>query len=196
MKTINIKGKEYVPVNERIKYFRDNYKNYRIVSNFIEINKEFCVIKSEILDDAGNVLATGFAREVNGDTYINKTSYVENCETSAIGRALGIFGIGIDEAVASADEIVNAVEKQNIKASDTRAKVIKLTDIPNKKGVDAGKSWKQLLDNASKLSRLGSYIKWCKENKNIDVILDEEFEKYINAIEVEGGMEGADNDTN
>ena len=60
----------------------------------------------------GNVRATGYAYEKEGSTFINKTSYIENCETSAIGRALGIFGIGIDGSVASAEEVRNAKANQ------------------------------------------------------------------------------------
>ena len=55
---------------------------------------------------------TGVAYENEGSTYINKTSYIENCETSAVGRALGMLGIGIDVSIASADEMINEVNNQ------------------------------------------------------------------------------------
>ena len=58
------------------------------------------------------VLATGTAYEKENSTIINKTSYIENCETSAVGRALGMAGFGIDTSVASAEEVQNAIAQQ------------------------------------------------------------------------------------
>jgi len=113
MKTVDIKGKPYIEVNERLKYFRNYYAGYRLISWIHHLDDKICVIRASIQDPAGNEVATGIAREVNGSTYINKTSFVENCETSAWGRALGNFGIGIDTAVASAEEVQNAVAQQN-----------------------------------------------------------------------------------
>ena len=60
--------------------------------------------------------ASGHAEERRGSSFINKTSYVENCETSAWGRALGNFGIGLDTSVASYDEVANAIKNQTTKA--------------------------------------------------------------------------------
>ena len=59
------------------------------------------------------LIGSGTAEEEKGSTYINKTSYVENCETSAWGRALGCIGIGLDTSVASAEEVINAVNNQD-----------------------------------------------------------------------------------
>jgi len=113
LKTINIKGKKYVEVNERLKYFRSNYPNYSLVSTITHIDSEMVVVKSDILNPEGMVLASGHAHEEKGANYINKTSYVENCETSSWGRALANFGIGIDESVASAQELQMAISKDS-----------------------------------------------------------------------------------
>tara|TARA_R100000329_G_scaffold150599_2_gene143929 strand:- start:657 stop:1133 length:477 start_codon:yes stop_codon:yes gene_type:complete len=112
MKTIKIKGKDYIEVNERIKFFRENFPDYSLTSEVIEKTPESILIKATIKTQDGVVVATGMAEEIKGTTYINETSYVENCETSAWGRALGNFGIGIDTSVASADEVVNATNSQ------------------------------------------------------------------------------------
>ena len=112
MKTIKIKGKDYIEVNERIKFFRANFSDYSLTSKVIEKTPESILIKATIKNQDGVVVATGMAEEIKGTTYINETSYVENCETSAWGRALGNFGIGIDTSVASADEVVNATNSQ------------------------------------------------------------------------------------
>ena len=65
------------------------------------------------MNEEGRVLANGLAEEFKGSTFINKTSYVENCETSAWGRALGNLGIGLETSVASADEMQNAIANQD-----------------------------------------------------------------------------------
>lgn len=120
LKTINIKGKEYVEVNERIKYFRSAKKYEKWGLETIKIKDEVCQQKKDrlvqfrcvIFDENKMIRATGHAEEYMGSSYINKTSFVENCETSATGRALGNLGIGIDTSVASAEEVGNAIANQ------------------------------------------------------------------------------------
>jgi hypothetical protein len=114
-KTTNIKGKEYVEVNERIKYFRfsEDYKGWSLSSEIVHLDADSCVIRAEIRDDQWVLRATGFAQEDKSSSYINKTSYVENCETSAWGRALANLGIGIDTSIASSNEVSMAISKQS-----------------------------------------------------------------------------------
>ena len=115
METIDIKGKEYVQVHERVKEFRRLHPGGSIVTTLLENAEGWCVFKAEIsVEGEGSaIVATGHAREKEGDSFINKTSYLENCETSAIGRALGCLGIGIDASMASADEVGNAQQQQS-----------------------------------------------------------------------------------
>ena len=118
-KTTNIRGKQYVEVNERIKFFRqeDEYKNWTISTEFTALDSEMCVCKAVIADTNQRVVATGHAHEERSGSHINKTSYVENCETSAIGRALAMMGIGIDTSIASANEVNDAIAKQSADSS-------------------------------------------------------------------------------
>ena len=111
LKTVNIKGKEYVEVNERIKAFREMYANGSIMTEIVAHEGGVVVMKAVIVVD-GQIVSTGHAYEKEGSTFINKTSYIENCETSAIGRALGSLGIGIDTSVASVEEVANAIKQQ------------------------------------------------------------------------------------
>jgi hypothetical protein len=113
-KTTNIRGKQYVEVNERIKFFRqeEQYKNWGINTEFPMLNTEECLCRATITDKDGIVIAVGHAHEVKGSSNINKTSYVENCETSAVGRALAMLGIGIDASIASANEVQGALAKE------------------------------------------------------------------------------------
>jgi len=110
MKKINIKGKEYIEVNERLKHFRENYKGYSLESEVLEKTDSSIMIKAIIKDAESKIIATGLAEEIKGSTFINKTSYVENCETSAWGRALGNLGIGIETSIASYEEVKNAID--------------------------------------------------------------------------------------
>jgi len=134
MKTIDIKGKPYVMVNERLKEFREKYPNYSLTSEIIELTEDRVVMKATINYGDG-VLATGHAYEDKDSTFINKTSFIENAETSAWGRALANFGIGIDESVASADEVVTAIEQQKDKPwlehKEFDAAVRKLNETPD-----------------------------------------------------------------
>ena len=119
--SIDIHGKEYVMVNERIKIFRDQFEGWSLVSELVKLTDDCCVVKATVTDKEGNVKATGYAQEDRSSSNINKTSYVENCETSAWGRALANLGIGIDAAIASTEEVVNAVMNQNPDAFSDKA---------------------------------------------------------------------------
>ena len=114
MKSVNIKGKNYIMVNERLKHFRANYLGWYLTSEIVSLTEDSCVIKAIIADADGRIVATGLAQEDRTSSMINKTSFVENCETSAWGRALGNLGIGIDESIASAEEVDIAIKKQEI----------------------------------------------------------------------------------
>lgn len=115
MKSVNIKGKEYITVNERLIYFRKQatFKGWRIVEDLIELNEKEGVFKVNIVDVNDNIISSAHAQEYRDASYINKTSFLENGFTSALGRALGYLGIGIDISIATADEMVNAINNQN-----------------------------------------------------------------------------------
>jgi len=112
MKKIDIKGTDYVMVNERIKAFREMHPLGSILTKIESLNDGVVVMKCEVVVD-GHVVAVGHAYEKDGSSFINKTSYIENCETSAIGRALGVLGIGIDTSIASYEEVANAKKQQS-----------------------------------------------------------------------------------
>ena len=113
LKTIDVKGKGYVEVNERIKAFRELCPNGSIETNIEHLENGVVVMSCTIKDENGKVLSKAHAYEKENSTFINKTSFIENCCTSATGRALGYLGIGIDTSVASAEEVQNAIIQQN-----------------------------------------------------------------------------------
>jgi len=117
-KTVSIHGKEYKPVALRVSEFRGSelYNGWSIITDMVQSEGDMVVIKASVLNDADRIIATGYAEEVRGSTNINKTSALENCETSAIGRALACLGLAGTE-YASADEVSNAITQQNIMAA-------------------------------------------------------------------------------
>lgn len=118
-KTTNIRGKQYVEVNERIKFFRTEpkYDGWSLETELISLDENSCVVRAIIKNPEGFVVGTGFAQEDRSSSMVNKTSYVENAETSAWGRALANLGIGIETSIASAQEVQVAIGKQNLTAS-------------------------------------------------------------------------------
>ena len=143
IKTTKVKGKDYAEVPQRVKAFRKLYPMGRISTEIISLESGVCVMRAEAWtrDDNGNdlLLATGTAYEKESSSYINKTSYIENCETSAIGRALGFCGLGIDTSIASAEEVGNAIEnqKKSKKISASEVRKIKLTLEDTNSNIDA-----------------------------------------------------------
>ncbi len=113
--TTDIKGKDYAEVNQRIKAFRMVCPGGGIHTDMVSNENGVCVFRATVLDEEQNVLGTGTAYEKESSSFINKTSYIENCETSAVGRALGMCGFGIDTSVASYEEVTNAINNQGDK---------------------------------------------------------------------------------
>lgn len=143
IQTTDIKGKAYAEVNQRIKAFRMVYPEGYIHTHFFRLENGICTILAEVgyysADGAKIELGTGTAEEKEGSTFINKTSYIENAETSAVGRALGMAGFGIDVSVASAEEVQNAINNQPISKKEQtvlknmiEAKGYKVEEIINK----------------------------------------------------------------
>lgn len=118
MKRTNIKGKDYIDVANRVQGFWALFPEGRIETELLNFDGEMCVFKASVYN-MGALLATGHAWEVKGATPINRTSFLEVCETSAIGRAIGNAGIGSTESIASADEVMNAQEAQERRHTPT-----------------------------------------------------------------------------
>lgn len=116
LKATDIKGKPYMEVNQRIKAFRMVYPTGYIHTDMASNTNGVCIFRTDVgyYDSEGNKieLATGTAYEKEGEGFINKTSYIENAETSCVGRALGMAGFGVDASVASAEEVQNAILQQ------------------------------------------------------------------------------------
>lgn len=115
-KAVDIKGKKYVLVSDRVLYLSDTIKDYSIETEVIitpkDVDKTW-VVKATLKTPKGQYV--GHAQEVIGDGYINKSSALENAETSAVGRACAMAGIGVIDSIASVDEI-NKANNRNFTA--------------------------------------------------------------------------------
>ena len=132
IQTVDVKGNPYATVAQRIKAFRTLFPTGFIQTDIISHKKEegnfpyVVIIKATVgfVDENGEkqVLGTGIAYEKENSSFINKASYIENCETSAVGRALGMCGLGIDTDVASAEEVQTAnLNTETITAEQKKA---------------------------------------------------------------------------
>ena len=123
IKSQKIHGKSYAMVHDRVNYFRGEamYKDLGIETNIEHFSEEHCVVRAFVRDKDNFILATGIAHEWKLDpkSAVNKTSFVENAETSAIGRALACLGIGTEDAYASAFEVESAKATQAAEAAQT-----------------------------------------------------------------------------
>lgn len=111
---VNLKGKAYKTVALRVSEFRETYKpeaGWSIQTDPLHMDAESVVFVARIIDPDGRIVATGHAEEMRSASQVNRTSAVENCETSAVGRALAAFGLAGEE-YASADEVRQALEQQ------------------------------------------------------------------------------------
>ena len=110
-KAINIRGKQYVQVSERVIFFNENYPEGCIRVHLIsEPTAQNIIVQALVIPDIAKPARhfTSYAQETIGSTPVNKTSALENASTSAVGRALAMMGIGVIESIASADEINKA----------------------------------------------------------------------------------------
>ena len=124
IKTTPIKGKNYAQVPERIKAFRSLFPMGTIETTLLANNDGVCVFKA-VVRAGETILGVGHAYEKEDSSFINQTSFIENCETSAVGRALGMAGFGIDVSIASAEELANALINQGTKPCADCGKEIK-----------------------------------------------------------------------
>lgn len=155
--TTDIKGKNYAEVNQRIKAFRMVYPTGCIRTEMKSNENGVCIFKAYVWNN-DRLLGTGYAYEKENSTFINKTSYIENCETSAVGRALGMAGFGIDTSVASAEEVINAMNNQMPTEEDAKEYVFAFGKHKDKKLIDVIKS-------------NPDYIEWLLSNSNDEALL-------------------------
>ncbi len=117
-KAIDFKGKKYVLVSDRVIYFNEKYPDGSITTELVSEPSADLVVVKAIVKPNDKQIFTGYSQAKWGEGYINKTSALENAETSAVGRALAFMGIGVIESIASADEINKAQGSKKVADDD------------------------------------------------------------------------------
>lgn len=110
---VNIRGNDYWTVSERVNKFREEHPEWSIQTEIVHIDDNSVLVKALVLNENERIVASDYAEEIRGSSNINKTSAVENCCTSAIGRALAAFGLSGTE-YASANEVTDALIQQSV----------------------------------------------------------------------------------
>ena len=112
---VNIKGKNYRLVADRVKQFRADYEGHRLETEMLHFDGSQLILKVSVLDSNGSVVADGIAAEKVGSSNINQTSFAENCQTSAVGRALAFLDENLmGDSLPSADEMSGAINNQTV----------------------------------------------------------------------------------
>lgn len=117
LKTIKIRDKEYSTVDARVEFFREKFPTWSLETEYpvLDLDKGICVCRVVVKDENGKIMSDGYAHEWQSKpgSMVNKTSYIENAQTSAVGRALGFIGIGINGmGIATAEEVSTAIAHQ------------------------------------------------------------------------------------
>lgn len=175
--TVKIHGKDYETVASRVQRFL-NKEDASIVTEIVELNEIFVVMKASIVDANNRVLGTGHAEEYRQASPINKTSALENCETSAIGRALAAVGYAGTE-YASADEVANAVSQQN---DYTPAKQLKGEATEKQVGMIEAKTNGMKVGNPAAHKEFGEWYKKELDNKPFKNLTKAEASKVIDKL--------------
>ena len=170
-KAIDIKGKQYVLVSDRVLYFNETYPNGCIVTERLS-NENMEIFKATIIPDCDKPERkfTWYSQAKWWEWFINKTAAMENAETSAVGRWLAMMWIWVIDSIASADEIKKAdgsntwaVQKETSKAdtsvSDEKPRF-------NKENLDKFTTIAKQYKNADEpLKEIRSYYKVSKDNE-------------------------------
>ena len=168
--TVNIKGKKYSTVNERLKHLLQYFPEARFNEEILFHDNERVIVKTELYI-GDTIFSVGTAEEWRNSSFINKTSALENCSSSALGRCLAAFGLSGSE-YASAEELVNALNNQNTNTQSTTKKVSIEDEIKKQ-------------TTKTKLTAL--FTNW-KRNGNSDQEIEKLFEQQQQLIEKVGGQ--------
>lgn len=151
--TINLKGKHYTEVKDRVMFFRmdEQYKGCYFITEPLSITDETATIVCKVFNSDGVIISTGTAYERASQGPVNKKDHVENAETSAVGRALGFLGIGIVGGIATADNMQNAPQVEEWINEAQRQEIAKLIQETNTDAIKFNETF--VISNLSELPK-------------------------------------------
>lgn len=172
LQTIDIKGKKYSTVDARVEFFREKFPAWSLETDYpvLDLDKGVCVCRAVVKDENGKIMADGFAHEWQSKpgSMVNKTSYIENAQTSAVGRALGFIGIGINGmGIATAEEVQTAIAHQE--ANDMPTPKRQSNDFVE---IDDEIPFQDYPDNWLTVNAFGGEVGRCKTVDEISTLLN------------------------
>ena len=148
-------GKKYLEVKHRVAVFRKHFgTTMGIETSIMHIDDNLVRIKATVRDQTAMIVGSGIAEERRGSSNVNTTSAVENCETSAIGRALASMGLHGGE-YASSNEIDTAQRNAAAIASTPKAKI---PGVPEFSWLDWVNEHSDLIKNFERESQLHGFL--------------------------------------
>jgi len=208
LEAMSIQGKEYVLVKTRLQYFRKHYENADIKTEILHFDGDSIMVKVIIFVD-GKSVSEGIAHEEKGKNSINATSFCEIAQTSALGRALGILGIGITTSVATWDEVNGAIKQQEAnarenelaqyKAESLSAKLIMSIEADDEEGVtEVEKDYRgdTPLATRVKLTLSPEHLEWMAERKERKSLESKEKAQTKHETNVQAAKEFAEKQKN
>ena len=196
LKTINLKGKEYSMVSSRLEIFRKHFGfKYGIIEEILIDDGKRVVTKTCIVDrdNPETPIGVGHAEEIRGSSLVNKTSAIENCMTSSLGRALATAAALHGGEMASSNEL----EKANNNKKNIEEKQTKTDDEIKDKNNDQEK-WQKItenyLRNIDEMKSQSMCMHWFNNNKdvlkNMKAIvprmygeIEEHYQKKLNSLQ-------------
>ncbi len=140
----NFNLEDYVTVNERLEMFRKDHPLWGLEAT-VKFDGNAVLARAVITDETGRLIACGHAEEIRDVSPVNKTSAVENCETSAWGRALANLGYEVKRGVASREEM-EKVQRAAARPRPKREPVLKQDQALAKQAADLGISEEDRVD--------------------------------------------------
>ena len=196
LKTINLKGKEYSMVSSRLEIFRKHFGfKYGIIEEILIDDGKRVVTKTCIVDrdNPETPIGVGHAEEIRGSSLVNKTSAIENCMTSSLGRALATAAALHGGEMASSNEL----EKANNNKKNIEEKQTKTDDEIKDKNNDQEK-WQKItenyLRNIDEMKSQSMCMHWFNNNKDVlknmkEIVprmygeIEEHYQKKLNSLQ-------------
>jgi hypothetical protein len=146
---------EYQTVQERIDLFWSRFPNGRLYTELVSFTPDQVVFKAECYANKDDVypLAVDYAEERLGSSPVNKTSFLENCSTSALGRCISLLG--------------NEFSPKGKRPSQQEMNKVQRLSTP-----EVSRNWQAALDNINDIEGLRSLYNEAKQGKTPNAILE------------------------
>ncbi len=151
---------DYTPVHERIKKFRKDYPEGKIATEIYKWEDDMGVFRASVSDEEGNVLGWGTGHATREDDKFVGEKFYEKGETVAVGRALAFAGYGIDEGIASREEVQTATKTKERPNPKNNSK-LEIEDIRNELDKKKSLDW---YDDESSEPQAKRFAQWWDEN--------------------------------